>query len=317
VWSNGLVKGEGGLITVTALPEQGGTISGGGFIGGGAECALSATPNVGYDFAGWMLNGVQVSTETSYTFTPSESGDYVALFALETYEVTSSADPEEGGEVTQGGTYTYGSQCTLMAVAKQDYTFLNWTKDGEVVSDNTVLNFEVTEDAHYVAHFYRSCTVTVSANPADGGVVGGGGVYEYGTTATVTVRTNPDYTFVAWTLNGVIVSREVSYSFEVTEDCHLVANLAPYDAVDESLTDPFVTYPNPAFAGEELNVAWPDELGKLHVEVYTAHGVLVTSKELGGDRTSLGNDLKAGVYLMKAVAPSGKTYYSKLVIEAR
>ena len=75
----------------------------------------------------------------------------------------------------------------------------------------------------------RSCLpkeyiVTATASPEEGGTVEGAGTYLEGETCMVTATPAEGYTFVNWTENGVDVSTETSYSFEVTEDHELVAN---------------------------------------------------------------------------------------------
>ncbi len=69
-------------------------------------------------------------------------------------------------------------------------------------------------------------TVKVSANPAEGGAVNGGGSFSLsGTgTATVTAMPNQGYKFVNWTENGTAVSTESSMSFQVDRNRDLVAN---------------------------------------------------------------------------------------------
>ena len=71
------------------------------------------------------------------------------------YTVTATANPEEGGIVTGGGTYEECSTITLNAVANEDYEFVNWTKDDIEVSTNASYTFTVTEDANYEANFER------------------------------------------------------------------------------------------------------------------------------------------------------------------
>ncbi len=55
-------------ITATAIPAEGGTISGGGTYDQGQSCTLTATANSGYTFANWTENGEVVSTDATYTF---------------------------------------------------------------------------------------------------------------------------------------------------------------------------------------------------------------------------------------------------------
>ncbi len=67
-------------------------------------------------------------------------------------------------------------------------------------------------------------TVSVSANPAEGGSVSGGGTYGEGSSVTVTASPTDIYEFVNWTEDGVAVSSSPSYTFTLEEDRVLVAN---------------------------------------------------------------------------------------------
>ena len=68
-------------------------------------------------------------------------------------------------------------------------------------------------------------TITVSANPSEGGTVEGGKAYTAGSTATVTATPNTGYEFVNWTENGATVADAAeSYSFTVEGARTLVAN---------------------------------------------------------------------------------------------
>ena len=67
-------------IAATVTPEGAGTVTGAGEYFPGNTCTLRATANTGYRFKNWTLNGVEVSTNTTYTFTVSEASNYVAHF---------------------------------------------------------------------------------------------------------------------------------------------------------------------------------------------------------------------------------------------
>ena len=84
---------------------------------------------------------------------------YVFGFETVTYEIGVAAHPAEGGMVSGAGEYLHGTTCTLTATAAEHYAFVNWTKDGEVVSTVNPYAFTVTEAASYVANFELS-TIT-------------------------------------------------------------------------------------------------------------------------------------------------------------
>ena len=77
-------------------------------------------------------------------------------------------------------------------------------------------------------------SITVSAHPAEAGIVSGGGSYRFGETCTVTATPNSNnYSFENWTQDGVEVSTESSYSFIVINDVDLVANFSEDLSVGE------------------------------------------------------------------------------------
>ncbi len=84
------------------------------------------------------------------------------------------------------------------------------------VTDPYVLNF--TEPNY---------TITVSASPSNGGTVSGAGIYQDGSTCTLTATANTGYTFNNWTENSTVVSTNANYTFTVTGNRNLVANFTP------------------------------------------------------------------------------------------
>ena len=212
-------------ITVSANPTNGGTVTGGGSYQQGQSCTVNATPATGYNFVRWTENGQQVSTNASYTFTVTGNRTLVAQFQLQSFSITASADPNNGGTVTGGGTYNYGQSCTLSATPATGYTFVNWTKNGQQVSTNASYTFNVTSSGAYVAHFQiQSYNIAVVAKPANGGTVTGGGTYTYGQNCTITATANEGYDFINWTENNIPVSTNPSYSFNVTGNHSFAAN---------------------------------------------------------------------------------------------
>ncbi len=67
------------------------------------------------------------------------------------------------------------------------------------------------------------CMVSVSCGRAGLGSVNGGGSCEYGGLCTVVAEPAEGYAFAHWTENGVVVSTDASYTFEVYTNHNLVA----------------------------------------------------------------------------------------------
>ena len=75
--------GEGATyeITASAVPADGGTITGAGTYYENNTCTLTATPNEGYSFVCWKENGSVISQEATYTFTVTGNRNLVAQFS--------------------------------------------------------------------------------------------------------------------------------------------------------------------------------------------------------------------------------------------
>ena len=80
---------------------------------------------------------------------------------------------------------------------------------------------DVTVTVEYTINQY---TITASADPVEGGTVTGAGEYDYGTEITLTATAATGYDFVNWTEDGVEVSTETSYTFNVTGDAEYIAH---------------------------------------------------------------------------------------------
>lgn len=70
-------------VRVYVTATQGGTVSGAGLYDVGSTVTLTATPNDGYDFVKWQLNGGgDYATRNPVTFTAQEMMDLVAVFQV-------------------------------------------------------------------------------------------------------------------------------------------------------------------------------------------------------------------------------------------
>ena len=85
------------------------------------------------------------------------------------------------------------------------------------LSNPYVLNFTGSVDQNY--------TITTNTYPENGGTVVGAGSYHEGQTCTLVAMPNAGYAFSNWTENGALVSANSTYSFTVTSNRSLVANL--------------------------------------------------------------------------------------------
>jgi len=116
------------------------------------------------------------------------------------YTVSTSANPSDGGNTSGGGTFTQGNNVTLMASPNNGYEFVNWTRDGKVVSSSqsyTITN--IKESQSLVANFNRTtCYVKVKANHPEGGTISDSGSVKYNGSMTISAKAKSGYQFDGW-----------------------------------------------------------------------------------------------------------------------
>jgi M6 family metalloprotease-like protein len=144
-------------------------------------------------------------------------------------QLNASASPPEGGSVSGGGTYFFGETVTLMATPNQGWEFLNWTENGEIVSDNA--SFILTAASRNLVAIFSSteANVVLNSSPVSGGITQGGGLYLLGITATVHALPNTGYEFSGWNRDGNLLTASSAYSFIVNGSVHLVAQFNPVE----------------------------------------------------------------------------------------
>lgn len=165
-------------ITVSASPAEHGSVTGGGTYQEGEAVTITAIANSGYQFKEWWLNGRQISTTASYTFTASANQDFTAIFEKQTdiptppapNTYTVSVSPATGGTVTGGGTFAESSTVTVTAIANSSHRFTGWFENGRQVSASASYTFIVNSDRNLVAGFtyVGGSTNTSGGNPSSG-----------------------------------------------------------------------------------------------------------------------------------------------------
>lgn len=240
-------------IDLSANSAEGGTVEGAGSYAAGTSLTVKAVPNDGYHFVKWVeleatRSGAEstVSTDQNYTFTVDRYRYLVAIFEADPpvnrYHIELSASPAEGGTVTGGGTYDEGATVTVKAVPNAGYHFVEWREmrlelelnrsvkslremNGVSVSGDQNHTFAATDHRFLIAIFEKDARyqITLSADPAEGGTVTGGGTYGKNSSTTIKATATNGYKFVKWTENGNEVSKDAGYNVTVTEDRNFVA----------------------------------------------------------------------------------------------
>ena len=90
--------------------------------------SLLATADEGYSFAGWTIDGAEVSGGSEISLQMTGAKTATASFTLNQYDLVTSAGT--GGTVSGAGIYDHGSVASLVATADEGYSFAGWTIDG-------------------------------------------------------------------------------------------------------------------------------------------------------------------------------------------
>lgn len=229
-------------VTVTADPELGGTVSGGGTFDENTPVTVTATVNTGYVFDGWYENGTKVSNNREYNFILTANRTLVAKFTLipDKYTVTVISDPEIGGTVNGEGTFDENTLVTVFAEENYGYVFAGWYEGSVKVSDNRAYNFMLTANRTLIAKFKEEVTITLLT---DGdGIVIGAGTYVEGDTVVVEAIPANGYVFDGWYEDGFIVhGANRAYSFIAEYDRVLTAMFKEADEEDEFVNISVIT----------------------------------------------------------------------------
>ena len=211
----------------------------------GQKATLVATPNsTDYVFVKWTKGEELVSRSATTTVTITGADTYTAHFgeAAATADVEIAVAASTGGTATINGTdavtIAVGEKITLVATPQSGYYFVNWTKDGEVVSTEATFSTTAQSYCTYTANFEAVETVTIKSYVNTGGYayVGDGTVnslsVEKGSQTKVRAVVNPESgkVFYFWTLaksytnGGEIVSNKEVYEFVATTGVTYYAN---------------------------------------------------------------------------------------------
>lgn len=169
-----LSGGGGNVVNVRVSVEGHGSVTGSGLYQIGNPVTLTATAESGYHFVEWQdADGVQVSTEPTYTFDATESVTMKAVFAVTRLEISVVSNNNYLGRVSitepdADGKYTPGTPLTLTATANDTNPlayFHKWS-DGDTDSQR---NITASEDKVYQALFYERQLISIGTS--EGGTV--------------------------------------------------------------------------------------------------------------------------------------------------
>lgn len=185
--------------SLTVIVEgQGSVTPDGGVYEDGTEVTLTATPDPGWEFDSW--SGAASGTDPETKVVMSSDKMVTATFSeIPPAQYTLTVNTVGNGSVTpNGGTYEEGTKVTLTATADPGWQFDGWSgaASGTDLETTVTMDGDKTVTATF-STIQRSLNVTslgggnVSVDPP-------GGVYDHGTTVTLSANPDPGWTFSSW-----------------------------------------------------------------------------------------------------------------------
>ncbi len=134
-------------------------------------CYYYGQSGVGTSIIAWNDESLESISMSAVGLIGASTDDFLPkttfTYITPSYLIQVASNPTEGGTVSGGGTYEASTECTLTAIPNENYTFVNWTKNGTQVSTDATYSFTVTENATYVANF-EPINVTQTSNFTSG-----------------------------------------------------------------------------------------------------------------------------------------------------
>jgi len=193
----------------------------------GEEVELTATPDEGWNFAGWSgdLSGSANPANLTMNGNKTVTANFVRVYTV-TFNVSDNQGAVQGANVAFNGenksTNEQGKAVfTNVKSGSRSYTISKTGYNND--TGNVNVDGDETVDVILTKKTY---TINVSANPAAGGTAAGGGIYTHGDTVNLSATPKEGYRFVNWTENGAQVSTNANYSFTATKNRTLVANFS-------------------------------------------------------------------------------------------
>ena len=179
----------------------------------GTSVTLTATPQPGFNFAGWSGDTAAVTNPLSIVMTRNRS--LTATFAINQYTVVGSVAGSGAVALSPNlANYNYGFTVSLSATPDAGWHFTGWTGDTTTVTNP--LSMVVTRNRALTGNFaIDTHTLTVTT-------VGSGSVarnpnlanYNYGTVVALTVTPAPGWSFTGWTGDVVSAANSVNVTLD-------------------------------------------------------------------------------------------------------
>lgn len=193
-------------------------------VAAGSTVQLRARPGAVGRFLGWQLDGAAAGADTVLTVTMARAPRTATATFARVFVVSAAAYPSGTGTAVPFSVRGIrGETDSLLATPAPGYRFLRWTDGAAAVAATPQLRVTFDADRTVRAEFWRTPTVTLRADPADGGDVVGGGTLDSAATVTAVARSRAGWGFRGWFEGDRRVSLDSNWTLTVQTDRQLVA----------------------------------------------------------------------------------------------
>lgn len=189
-------------LTVVAEPANAGRTEGSGEFVIGSVVEIQAFPREGFVFSGWHGPVTNPNDPVTRTYLGSEAQQITALFEPVKHLLTANIVPAGAGSVEGSGYRPSGTMPAITAIPAPGFMFDRW--EGPVARlDDPVTSLKISLAAPITITAYfkpagQSHTLTVAADPLNGGKVTKGGRYEKGAIVELTAEPATGFLFAGW-----------------------------------------------------------------------------------------------------------------------
>ena len=200
----------------------------------GSQLKLKATPNDYWSLDRWLLNGVEAGSDPVIEFIIQENTTVDAVFIIDTWEVSLSAEPSDAIENLAGaGIYNHGDTIIISVMPQNGYLFKYWQENGSIYSTKPEAQVVIKSDKNFVAILEPFVfTVEVEVTPDGAGNVSGEGTYGAGSQVTMTATPEPGWVFEHWSTgqgeDETIISKEPVYTFVLNNNYQFNASFEEF-----------------------------------------------------------------------------------------
>jgi RHS repeat-associated protein len=241
----------------------------------GTDVSLSATPDPGYAFSGWTIDGQDAGSDNPHTLTMDTDHTVVANFTAN-YALTLNDAP--GGNVVADPTetsYAPGTHVSLSATADDNFTFAGWTIDGQDAGTNNP--YDLTMDQNHVVTPNFVADYTLTLTEATGGSASAdppGPSYAAGSQVSLSATPDDGYSFAGWTIDGSDMGTQNPYQLTMNSD-HTVVPKFTQNQADTGLP------PDPSTVATTIDQSVVTNLANSVTFLYTGSNPIQTGVEPG------------------------------------